>query len=410
MNTCDVQTHEGEGMMSAKRVLVPNGNYTDIRLIKAFKKMGFYVITSGNAPELEGHKYADEYIPHDYSDYVGMLELAKNLNIDYISACSNDFGVTTAAYIAENLGLPGHDTFQNARIIAEKDLFKKFAMENDIQVIPSHWFDDPESAYEFTETAEYPLIIKPTDLGGGKGVTRVRNHEEAVKAVDTAFAASRRKHIVIEPFVEGEQGSITTFLINEKVVTWITFNEFDSDYNPFLVGYTTSPANGMPEVGRELIEQIEKIASLLHLVDGIFHVQYRMHHGKPLIMECMRRCLGNHSLKTASMLAGLEWEEWIAKSYCGFDCSAIPKCDGGNKQMSHYYIQAPKNGVVDSVDISSELEPYIADRIMQWEHGMIIDAYEKEMLGFLFMEFPDRETRDKLASRYKELIVVKMCD
>ena len=53
--------------MSKKKVLIPNGNYTDIRLIKAFKKMGFYVITSGNAPELEGHKYADEYVPHDYS-------------------------------------------------------------------------------------------------------------------------------------------------------------------------------------------------------------------------------------------------------------------------------------------------------------------------------------------------------
>jgi biotin carboxylase len=391
-----------------KRVLVPNGNYTDIRLIKAFKKMGFYVITSGNAPELEGHRYADEYAPHDYSDHEGMLELAKKLNIDYISACSNDFGVTTAAYIAENLGLPGHDTFKNARIIAEKDLFKKFALENDLQVIPSHWFDDEEKAVEFVKDAEYPLIVKPTDLGGGKGVTRVQDYDNAVKAIKLAFSKSKRKHIVIEPFIEGEQGSITTFLINEKVVTWITFNELDSFYNPFLVGYTTSPANGMPEVGEALIEQINKMASLLHLVDGIFHVQYRMHHGKPLIMECMRRCLGNHSLKTASMLADLEWEEWIAKSYCGFDCSDIPRCYCGDKQMSHFYIQAPKNGKVKNVRISDELEPYVADRIMQWTPGMEIEAYEKEMLGFLFMQYPDRETRDRMAARYRELIVVEM--
>jgi biotin carboxylase len=391
-----------------KRVLVPNGNYTDIRLIKAFKKMGFYVITSGNAPELEGHRYADEYVPHDYSDHEGMLELAKKLNIDYISACSNDFGVTTAAYIAENLGLPGHDTFKNARIIAEKDLFKKFALENDLQVIPSHWFDDEEKAVEFVKDAEYPLIVKPTDLGGGKGVTRVQDYDNAVKAIKLAFSKSKRKHIVIEPFIEGEQGSITTFLINEKVVTWITFNELDSFYNPFLVGYTTSPANGMPEVGEALIEQINKMASLLHLVDGIFHVQYRMHHGKPLIMECMRRCLGNHSLKTASMLADLEWEEWIAKSYCGFDCSDIPRCYCGDKQMSHFYIQAPKNGKVKNVRTSDELEPYVADRIMQWTPGMEIEAYEKEMLGFLFMQYPDRETRDRMAARYRELIVVEM--
>ena len=396
--------------MSKKKVLIPNGNYTDIRLIKAFKKMGFYVITSGNAPELEGHKYADEYVPHDYSDHVGMLELAKELRIDYISACSNDFGVTTAAYIAENLGLPGHDTFQNARIIAEKDLFKKFAMENDIQAIPSRWFDNEDVAEEFVKDAEYPLIVKPADLGGGKGVTCAQGYKDAVKAIGVAFSVSRRKHIVIEPFIEGEQGSITAFLVNKKVVTWITFNEFDSYYNPFLVGYTTSPANGMQGVGRELIEQIERIASLLHLADGIFHVQYKMHNGKPLIMECMRRCLGNHSLKTASMLADFEWEEWIAKSYCGFDCKSIPRRNGGEKQMSHFYIQAPQNGIVNDVKIDSELEPYIVDRIMQWERGTEIDAFEKEILGFLFMEYPNREIRDEMANRYKELIVVDMMD
>lgn len=396
--------------MKEKRVLVPNGNYTDIRLINAFKKMGFYVITSGNAPELEGHKYADEYVAHDYSDHVGMLQLAKKLNIDYISACSNDFGVTTAAYIAENLGLPGHDTFESARIIAEKDLFKKFALENHLQVIPSNWFDDIDSAVSFASSSEYPLIVKPSDLGGGKGVTRVNDFAAAKAAIEVAFAASRRKHIVIEPFVEGQQGSITTFLIHQKVVSWVTFNEFDSYYNPFLVGYTTSPAEGMPEIGEALIGQIEKIASLLHLVDGIFHVQYRIKDGKPLIMECMRRCLGNHSLKTASMLAGLEWEEWIAKAYCGFDCSGIPRCCCGTKQMSHYYIQAPNNGVLESVSISDELKPYVVDQIMQWKPKMQIEAFEKEMLGFLFLAYPDQQTRDSYAARYRELINVKMTD
>lgn len=392
----------------SKKVLIPNGNYTDIRLIKAFKKMGFYVITSGNNPKLEGHRYADEYIPHDYSDYEGMLDIAKSLNIDYISACSNDFGVTTAAYIAEKIGLKGHDSFENARIIAEKDLFKKFAMKNGIKVIPSNWFDSKIDAVEFAKNAEYPLIIKPTDLGGGKGVTKVTNYVEAEKAIEIAFSASKRNHIVIEPFIEGEQGSITTFLIDEKVVTWISFNEFDSYYNPFLVGYTTSPANGMPLMAVTLIKEIEKIASLLHLVDGIFHVQYKVHNGKPLIMECMRRCLGNHSLKTASMLAGFEWEEWIAKAYCGIDCSNIPKCYGGKRIMSHYYIQAPHNGIVQDVKIAEELSPYIIESVMQWNRGMIIDAYEKEMLGFLFLEFPSCDIRDEIAEQYKKFIIVDM--
>lgn len=394
--------------MSQKRILIPNGNYTDIRLIQAFKRMGFYVITSGNDPTLEGHKYADEYIPHDYSDYEGMLELAKTLDLDYISACANDFGVTTAAYIAENLGLPGHDSFKNARIIAEKDLFKKFALENNIQAIPSRWFTDRDAAKKYIEGGSFPLIIKPTDLGGGKGVTRLDGPEGAEEAVNKAFDASRHEHVVVEPFITGSQHSIATFLVNQKVIAWVTFNEYDSFCNPFLVGYTTSPADGMPEIGETLVREVEKIASILGLADGIFHVQYRMYNGKPLIMECMRRCLGNYALKAASMLSGFEWEEWIARSYCGFDCSGIPSCCDGKKQMSHYYIQAPRNGIVENIEISELLEPFIVDRIMQWNSGMEVDAYQKEILGFLFLEFPNQATRDTIASQLNEIITVKM--
>ena len=388
--------------------MVPNGNYTDIRLIKALKKMGLYVITSGNAPSLEGHKYADEYVAHDYSDYEGMLELAKSLNIDYVSACSNDFGVTTAAYIAEKMGLPGHDTFENAKIIAEKDKFKKFAMENDLLVIPSHWFNNKMDALEFARNAEYPIIVKPTDLGGGKGVTRVCEFEEVEKAIDVAIHASKQGNIVIEPYIEGTQHSISTFLINQKVVAWTSFNEFDSANNPFLVGYTTSPAEGMPQVAEVLIEQIERIANILHLVDGIFHVQYRVSQGKPLIMECMRRCLGNYALKEASIMTELEWEEWIAKAYCGVDCSCIPLCSGGEYQMAEFYVQAPANGIIRDVWIAPELDQYITESIMQWQKGMLIESYQKEMLGFLFMKFPNKETRDAVASRFFELVKVEI--
>ena len=206
----------------------------------------------------------------------------------------------------------------------------------------------------------------------------------------------------------GTQHSITTFLINKRVVTWITFNEYDSYYNPFLVGYTTSPADDMPEIGEIINEQIEIIAKKLNLVDGIFHVQYRVHDGKPYIMECMRRCLGNHALKMASYLGDLEWEEWIAKSYCGIDCHDIPRCYCGFKQVSEFYIQAPCNGILDNVEIDEKLKPYIFDSIMQWKSGMKINAYQKEMLGFLFMQFPDQATRDQIALEYPELIRVIM--
>lgn len=392
-----------------KKILVPNGNYTDIRLIQCFKEMGLYVITSGNNPSLSGHKYADEYVPHDYSDYDGMLSLAKDLQIDYISACSNDFGVTTAAYIAEKMALPGHDSFETAKIIAEKDLFKEFAIKNGLDVIPSSHFNNKEDAYKYINTIDYPIIIKPTDLGGGKGVTKVDNYNSALEAIDYAFEKSKIGHIVIEPYIEGSQHSFCSFLYNKKVVSFTSFNEFGAYNNEFLVGYTTSPADSINEVSQILIGNIEKMASLLNLSDGIFHVQYRMHKGRPLIMECMRRCLGNYALRAASEMLGFKIEKFIAMAYCGYDCSSIPKvknlADSG--YYAHYYIQPIKNGVISNVIISEELQKYVYDYIKEWQEGTIVDNYNVQMLGFLFLKFPDKKTRDFYSKDFRKFIHIK---
>jgi len=393
-----------------KRVLVMNGNYPDIRLIQFLKKLGYYVITSGNNPSLAGHRYADQYVCHDYSDYVGMLEVARDLDVDYVSACSDDFGVITAAYVAEQLGLPGHDTFLTARTIAEKNLFKKFAQENGLQVIPSIPFDDLETAIEYVRQADYPIIVKPNDLNSGKGVSRADNEEESIAAVKLAFDKSRSKHIVVEPYVEGTQHSICTFLVNRKVKTYVTINEESEPNNPFLVGSNSLPSDDSAENTQLLIDQIEKMAELLHCVDGVFHVQYRLKDGVPYIMECMRRCLGNYSLYLASYGSGFDWEEWIARAYCGMDCADIPKIKDSGKLLGATFVQAPRNGIVKNVTLGKELERYLCKKIDHWKPGMVIENYSIDKLSFLWFEFPDKTTMKTVMTRFEDKLYVEMVD
>ena len=78
-------------MRSKKKILIAGGSHSDIPMIVAAKNLGCYVITSGNKPEELGHVYSDEYHKSDYSDNESMLSLSKELDIDGICACSNDF-------------------------------------------------------------------------------------------------------------------------------------------------------------------------------------------------------------------------------------------------------------------------------------------------------------------------------
>ncbi|MFZ3130348.1 MAG: carboxylate--amine ligase, partial [Desulfosporosinus sp.] len=140
-----------------KRVLMLNASHNDWRAIKALKELGYYVITTGNRPNLSGHKLADEYICEDYSDKEKILKLAGRLKLDAICASCNDFGVLTAAYVAEKLDLPGHDTYENAQILHHKDRFKDFAREHGIRTPLAESFDDVDAATEWVKNAKYPI-------------------------------------------------------------------------------------------------------------------------------------------------------------------------------------------------------------------------------------------------------------
>lgn len=155
----------------------------------------------------------------------------------------------TASYVAEKMGWPGHDTYENALLLHQKDLFKAFIQELGIRNPTSTAFTDADEALKFAEQAEYPIIVKATDLTGGKGIHRADTPEEAKAAIENAFTRSRKKSIVIEPFVTGVQQSIDTFVIGGKVVASVS-NDTYCPINPYLIQSETLPAKGLSRFRR----------------------------------------------------------------------------------------------------------------------------------------------------------------
>jgi len=113
-------------------LLIVGGGYADIPLILSAKKLGYHVITTGNRPNELGHLYSDEYHQADFSDIEAILTLSEQLKISAICACCNDFSALSSAYVAEKLGRPGHDSYETAKIIHHKDLYRQFALKHGI--------------------------------------------------------------------------------------------------------------------------------------------------------------------------------------------------------------------------------------------------------------------------------------
>lgn len=375
-----------------ERVLILNASHNDERMIKALKELNFYVISTGNKPELPGHRMCDEYYPADYSDKDAILEMAKVLRIDRICACCNDFGVITAAYVAEKLSLPGYDTYDTTMILHNKDLFKKFAREHDIDTPIAEQFLDANEARMYAKNAKYPIIVKAVDLSAGNGIRKAENYDEAISAIENAFAFSRIKHIVIEPYIKGSQHGFSSFLINKKVVGFCSNDEY-SFVNPYRVEIDTFPASDEAMVAGRIITQIEKMADILNLVDGCFHLQYITDEdGHPHIIECMRRIAGGLYTIPAESVSGINWDYWEVRAKCTDSLMDFPMFRHQNRGFFSYKcIMAPENGIIEQITIADEV---LKHRYGEWwllHVGDMVDNYMSTPISYIFTSYGSME-------------------
>ena len=388
-----------------QKLLVAGGGYADIPLILSAKRLGYYVITSGNRPEELGHLYADEYQPADFSDPDAILALAKRLKIAAVCASCNDFSALAAAYTAEKLGLQGHDSYRISQIIHHKDHYRAFAAKNGITTPAARGFSSKEYAIASLHSSVFPVIVKPVDLTGGKGVSVVRRSDELGVAINKAFAISRGKRIVVEEFVEGSRHGFSAFLVKGRVVFFFSDNEHYF-LNPFMVSAASVPGNVSAAVVRKLCSESEKIAALLSLKDGIFHIQYILRQEEePVIIEICRRAPGDLYIKFVEHATGVDYPSWIVKASAGLDCSELVHVEPKGFFTRHCIMSASPGKVKDVV-IDAAIEKKIIDRLIWWKKGDVVADVMTTKFGIVFLRFSSQDEMLERTGRMQELIRV----
>lgn len=386
-----------------KRLLMLNADESEVPFILAARSLGYYVITSGNHPNAFGHRYADEYIPCDYSDRDRMLEMVKTWNIDAICQGCSDYCAMLAAFLGEKLGLPGHDTYANTEIIHRKDAFKRFTGEYNIKSPVSKGFTSLEDALAYGKEVMFPVIVKPTDLAGGIGVSVARDSNDYEQSVQEAYKRSRSGHIVVESYIEGTLHSLCTFIVNQKVVAYGTANDY-SYMNKFRTNTGLFPADNWQKAVEVLIPETEKVASILGLVDGQLHMQYMMTaDGEPWIIEMMRRSPGNHFTGALTNSIGINWREWVIRAEAGENCAGIPSSRIPEKYYGYHSIMSPRNGVFKELVIDPEFRKQVF-QVEQWkESGFEFNDYMGDKFGSVQYFFNDDEERERFLPRINEL-------
>lgn len=181
-------------MPKQKKILLLGGDNLLLPVIKAAHELGCYVITVDYLPDNVAHKYSDEYQYASTTDKEAVLEIAKKCHIDGILTFT-DSGVVTAGYVAHELGLPSPGPYESIQILQNKGRFRQFLAEHGFNVPKAKSYTDIDMALDEKEIWKYPVIVKPVDSAGSKGVTKVESPELLKEAISKRNIHMLKNHI-----------------------------------------------------------------------------------------------------------------------------------------------------------------------------------------------------------------------
>ena len=170
-------------MSDRKKIMLLGGIHYLLPVIKAAHEQGYYVITADYLPDNIAHKYSDEFVNVSIVDKEAVLAEAQKRNINGIISFGVDPGVEAAAYVQEQMNLPSMGPYESVRILQNKDLFRAFLRDNGFNVPEARGYASLEKALNDTEWLHFPMIVKPTDSAGSKGITRVDSIDQYEAAV-----------------------------------------------------------------------------------------------------------------------------------------------------------------------------------------------------------------------------------
>ncbi|MBR4398455.1 MAG: ATP-grasp domain-containing protein, partial [Fibrobacter sp.] len=374
-----------------------------------------YVITADYLPGNIAHKYSDEYCNVSIIDKDAVLEAARTLKIDGILSHAVDPGVTAAAYVAEKMGLPFQCSYEAACILQDKSLFRKFLSENGFNCPKAKGYTNVDDALKDVDYFNWPVIVKPVDSAGSKGVTKVTDKADLKSAIETALSASISKNFIIEDFLDkvGAQSSADIFTVDGNLVYPAYSDQlFDKNAaNPYTPAIEIWPASMEQKFQDDLTEQLQRLFTLLGVKSGIYNVESRVcSDGKAYIMEVSPRGGGNRIAELQDMATGQSLIANEIKKALGIPMDNItaPKYDG---VWCNYILHSSEEGTLVSIEIDPEFKSkYVRDVGLIVKPGDHITPFKgaNNSLGTLFLRFETREELDAAISNPDSWVHIKL--
>lgn len=389
-----------------KKLMLLGGAQYLLPVIAEAKKLGIYTISCDYLPDNIAHKYSDEYCNVSIIDKEAVLEAAQRLEIDGIMSFACDPGVATAAYVAEKMGLSFAGPYESVAILQDKGRFRAFLRDNGFNVPWAKSYARAEDALADAADYPWPMIVKPVDSAGSKGVSRVDSVDELPAAMDFALEFSHCGQFIVEQFIQqlGSSSDSDCFSV-EGELKFCSFDEqlFDRKAeNPYTPAAYVWPSTMPDEIQAELRAELQRLMTLLKLRTSVYNIETRQGtDGKAYIMEVSPRGGGNRLSEVLEMATGTKLIENAVRAAVGMDVDemADPVYKG---HWAEIILHSDSDGKFRELWIDPALADSVAQIDLWVKPGDAVERFSgaNKAIGTLVMNFADRAATERCMAEH----------
>ena len=400
-------------MNGQKKILMLGGSAQQVPAIKAAKDLGYYTILIDYLPDNPGQEVADKWYQESTTDIDAVYRIARQECVSGILPYASDPAALPAAIVAERLGLPTTPS-KSVEILGVKHKFREFLQEKGFPCPKNYTFspdDDFDVIVKNIKKLKFPIVIKPTDSSGSKGVTFLNDTEIIKEAIRNANVYSRNKILIAEEFIERGFPDVIggdIFVENGKIVLFGDMGCLRGDNGKSLIPIGKKKPNGLNNSQSEVLHtELQRIVTELGIKNGELNIEVLMDKDDvPHFLELGPRAGGNMIPIQLSDAYGIDLIKANVLAAMGEPVNLNP-VEPEECYMT-YVLHSLEDGIYKGVEYSEEIEPFIYRKVHYKKEGDPVEYFDGagKALGIVFMKFPSVDLMNKIQSIIPNLIKV----
>lgn len=308
-----------------------------IRELKKHFKGDVEIILLDMSENVKAKPYADRFIQISTMDRDAVLKAAQEEKIDYILTACGDQPLSTMAYVSAKMGLPCYLSEDDVRDLTNKIYMKRKMIENSIPTSRFCVLQSPDDDVNLDEF-EWPLIVKPVDSNGSKGVKKVERIEDYRRMLKEAFSYSLSNNAIVEEFKTGEELSVDVYVEGRvaKLLAITTSRKISENKDSFTILQSEYPPSIIYSE-EKIIEIVQKIVDSFKLHDTPLLVQMITDSINYNVVEFSARMGGGSKYHIIEVLTGVNIMGVYVDMVMGKQPKVTPEKKWNNALMCYVY-------------------------------------------------------------------------